>query len=345
MPSSRPSNVSPNVTLHDVAREAGVSLATASRAYNGSERKVREDLRQRVLDAAVRLGYTANATAQAMARGRSNVVGLVVSDIADPYFATIAAGVMAAADEHGLLVTLGSTVRRPERELDYLESHRAQRSRGVVLAGSRVADPALNRRLVAAIEAFETAGGRVVAISQERLPVDTLVIDNRGGAKALAAELVALGYRRFGILTGPRGLLTAKDRTKGFTEGLRAAGLTEIASVAGEFTRDGGFDAMLTLLDERHDLDCVFAVNDVMAVGAMAACRSRGLHLPADLALAGFDDIATLRDVDPGLTTVRLPLEQLGAQALELLSGEPAAEPRRTPVRGEVVVRASTPPR
>jgi len=331
------------VTLMDVANEAGVSLATASRAFNGSTRKVREDLRERVFVAARKLNYSANAPAQAMARGRTNVVGLLVHDIADPYFSSIAAGVMKAAENHQLLVTLGSTMRRPERELDYLAALRGQRSRAVILAGSRVNDPRLLAALREQIESFEKSGGRVVVISQQKLPVDTIVLENRRGAKALATEIAGLGYRRFAVLAGPRDLLTARDRLLGFKEGLAKLGLPEPIVVKGEFTRDGGYTAMTELLATKPDLDCVFAVNDVMAVGAMAACRDHGLHLPDDLALAGFDDIETLRDVTPGLTTVRLPLEAVGAAALEMVVTADGPPPRQRRIRGEVILRASTP--
>lgn len=333
------------VTLSEVAREAGVSLATASRAINGSVRQVREELRERVLEAAARLNYAANAPAQAMARGQASVVGLVVHDIADPYFSAIAAGVMRAAEDHHLLVTVGSTMGRPERELTYLASLRGQRGRAAILAGSRVDDTELQERLRHEIHMYQAVGGRVVAISQHRLPVDTVVVENRSGARALAARLVALGYRRFGVLAGPRELLTARDRLEGFRDGLVAAGADRPRTVVrGDFTRDGGYRAMQQLLDDSPDVQCVFAVNDVMAVGAMAACRDRGLVLPRDLALAGFDDIATLRDVHPALTTVRLPLEAMGAAALELvLSAEKPGASRSRRIRGEVVVRASTP--
>jgi len=335
------------VTLSDVAREAGVSLATASRSINGSSRRVRPELREKVLAAAERLNYSANAQAQAMARGRTNVVGLVVHDIADPYFSAIAAGVMRTAEDNQLLVTVGSTARRPERELDYLAALRGQRGRAAILAGSRVDDPTLHEALAREVQAFEAGGGRVVVISQQRLPVDTVVVENHSGASALAAELVALGYRRFGVLAGPRSLLTARDRLDGFRDGLARAGVAAPEMVVrGAFTRDGGYAAMLELLDASDGIDCVFAVNDVMAVGAMAACRDRGLTLPDDLALAGFDDIATLRDVHPGLTTVRLPLEEIGALALELVvTAEEGAGPRQRRIEGEVVVRASTPVR
>ena len=333
------------VTLMDVAHEAGVSLATASRAFNGSTRKVRPDLKERVLAAAAKLNYSANAPAQAMARGATNVVGLVVHDIADPYFSSIAAGVMQAANEHHILVTVGSTMRRPERELDYLTTLRGQRSRAVILAGSRVDDADLNARLLNEIEAFQSAGGRVVVISQSKLPVDTVVVENRKGARQLAQSLAGLGYERFAILAGPRGLLTARDRTQGFRDGLTKAGVSAPIVVHGAFTRDGGYAAMQELLDRDSKVDCVFNVNDVMAMGAMAACRDKGLRLPDDIAMAGFDDIATLRDVDPALTTVRLPLEHLGEAALELIVTVDGPQPRQTRISGEVVLRASTPPR
>jgi len=195
------------------------------------------------------------------------------------------------------------------------------------------------------IRAFEGSGGRVVVIGQRRMPVDTVVIENRSGAKALATELTAIGYRRFAILAGPRTLLTARDRLQGFKESLSKAGLPAPIVIHGEFTRNGGYDAMRNVLDAKQRVDAVFAVNDVMAVGAMAACRDRGLQLPNDMALAGFDDIATLRDVDPGLTTVRLPLEDMGAAALELVVTADGPEPRLRRIKGEVIVRASTPKR
>lgn len=333
-----------SVTLADVAREAGVSLATASRAINGSVRQVRPDLRDRVLAAARELNYAANAQAQAMARGRTNVLGLLVHDIADPYFSTIAAGVMRAAEEQGLLVTLGSTQHRPEREVEYLAALRGQRAHAAILTGSREDDPAAHELLAREVAAFAEGGGRVVAISQQRLPVDTVVAENRTGARALAKALVDQGYRRFGVLAGPRTLLTARDRLEGFRDGLRKAGVPDAVVVHGSFTRDGGYEQLTELLDGGEEVECVFAVNDVMAVGAMAACRDRGLSLPQDLGLAGFDDISTLRDVTPALTTVRLPLEHLGALAVSLVV-DPADEPRVRRVKGEVVLRQSTPGR
>src|SRR5262249_46915656 len=153
----------------------------------------------------------------------------------------------------------------------------------------------------------------------------------RAGAKALAVALAKLGHRRFVVLGGPEELLTSRDRVAGFRAGLTESGggLPDKSIRYGEFTRDGGYDTATELLARGPDGRCVFAVNDVMALGAMAAMRAAGVRVPDDVSVAGFDDIPTLRDVSPTLTTVRLPLEEMGARAAHMaLSDHPTDEPR-----------------
>ncbi|MDR7303748.1 LacI family DNA-binding transcriptional regulator [Haloactinomyces albus] len=334
------------VNLLDVARRAGVSLATASRVLNGSARNVGEDLQQRVRSAAEQLNYSPSAPAQAMARGGTNVVGLVVPDISDPYFSTTAASIMRVAEPHELIIALSSTQRRVEREAEYVAALRRQRARGVILVGSRTTNARHEDELRAELETFIASGGRVAAISQQQLPADTVVIENRAGARDLAETLAGLGYRRFAVLAGPSDLVTARDRVAGFRQGLKRSGVSLDTNdvITGEFTRDGGYDAAVELLDRDRDVECVFAVNDVMAVGAIAAFRDRDLRLPEDIAVAGFDDIVSLRDIWPPLTTVRIPLERLGEEALGfILDEQPSDRPRARRFRGEVIVRASTP--
>ncbi len=337
------------VTLADVARAAGVSLATASRSLSGAAgRTVRADLKARVMQAAADLEYSPNANAQAMVRGTTTTVGLIVHDIADPFAAAVASGVMAAAAERDLIVTIASTMWDPETEIRHVEALRRQRARAVILAGSRFADEDVAARLAAQVAGITAAGGQVSAIGQRALPVDTLVMENADGARRLARVLWDLGYRSFAILAGPESVLTSEERLTGFRNGLRDRGheLANENMIGTQLTRDGGYVAMTELLDRDIEVEAVFAVNDVMAVGAMAALREQGHRVPGDMALAGFDDIATLRDVRPSLTTVRLPLVQMGRRALELaLNQQPGAEPLALPVRGEVVVRASTPAR
>ncbi|WP_022887364.1 LacI family DNA-binding transcriptional regulator [Glaciibacter superstes] len=333
-------------TLHDVARAAGVSLATASRSLNGSERKVNEEYRVRVLAAAAELGYTPNLSAQAVAKGTTMTVALLVGDIADPYFSSIAAGVIRASEEAGLIVTMAATERDATRELDLVKALRGQRPRVLILAGSRFAGEETQPALAAELDAFESTGGRVVFISQPELPFDTVLLDNYGGARQLARALVDLGYRRFAAISGSESLLTARDRLTGFMDGLaeHALSIPTEHIVHTEFTRDGGYDAATELLQRGIDeVELVFAVNDVMAVGAMSALREGGRIPGETIALAGYDDIPTVRDVTPALTTVRIPLEDVGRQAVELALAPKSDRETATPIAATVVLRGSTP--
>ncbi|MFJ2029828.1 LacI family DNA-binding transcriptional regulator [Streptosporangium sp. NPDC087985] len=325
------------VTLEDVARQAGVSLATASRVLNGSTRQVGASLRDKVELAAAQLGYRTNVAAQTLARGSSSVIGLVVHDLTDPYFAALADGAMRVAESQELMVMVGTTHRDPEREIAYVSTLNAQRVSAVLLAGSRVADPQVTRRLREELDRYRETGGRVACVGQDLLGVNTVVPGNREGAAALARALAGLGHRRFAVLAGPAGLITAGDRMEGFAGALAELGLPAPQIVRGSFDRDGGYAAAA----EVSGATCVFAVNDVMAVGALAFFRDRGLRVPDDVSVAGFDDIATLRDLVPALSTVRLPLTDMGSRALELALG-PAGEARVEPVSGEVVLRNST---
>lgn len=349
-----------SATLSDVARAAGVSLATASRAINGSAtRTVRAELRERVLAAAAELNYSPDANAQAMARGRTTALGLIVHDIADPYFSSIAAGVTAAAEHAGLMVTLGSSEHDPAREAALVQVLHRQRARAIVVAGGRHDDDGVNDTLGSALASYRGSGGSVALISQPVLDVDTVMIDNVEGSGALAEGLLARGYRRFAILAGPPTHLTARERRTGFTDALASHGVQIEPEylVPCAFTRDGGYDGMRTLLAADDLPDMVFAVNDVMAVGAMAAAREAGVSIGPDVGIAGFDDIVTLRDVTPALTTVQVPLPRIGSLATELALGQAdvpsddhhltvrADGTRVVTVAGTVVLRDSTPPR
>lgn len=278
-----------------------------------------------------------------MARGRTSIVGMIVHDISDPYFSSIAAGAAEVAEAHGLMVTLSCTRSVADRELAHVAALHVQRARAIVVAGSLTTDPADRGRLADALARFESTGGRCALISQPRLDVDTVSCANRAGARALAEQLVGLGHRRFAVVAGPAVLLTVQDRVRGFREGLRRAGGDVVAGglAHGAFTRDGGYSAMAALLDAGVVPDCVFAVNDLMAVGALAALRERGLGVDR-VGVAGFDDIAMLRDITPSLTTVRLPLEELGAAAMDMALQPRADSPRRRTVTGSVELRDST---
>ncbi len=334
------------VTLSDVAREAGVSLATASRAINGSaNRTVGADLRARVLEAAERLRYSPDANAQAMARGRTTSVGLVVDDIADPYFATIARGVAHAAGRAGLQVILASTEQDPSREVEVVGLLQRQRARAIVIAGGRYDDERATSALREVLTGYRSAGGTAAVVGRPVLGTDAVRIADAEGARALARALVGRGYRDVAVLGGPAAHVTARERREAFVAELAASGLPEPRVLAGAFDRQGGAEAMARLLADGPRPELVFAANDVMALGALTAARAAGLVVPDDVALAGFGDITTLRDVVPGLTTVRIPLEEVGVAAVRLVLEPAAAAPRVVHVATEVVLRESTPSR
>jgi len=348
-PSPRAASAAPHAaTLQDVAREAGVSLATASRVLNGSERKVAGAFRERVERAAEALGYTPNVSAQATARGHSPVIALLVADIADPYFGQIAAGVARGADEYGLVVTISITERDPERENRILRALRGQRPQGLILAASR-SDDAEGGSVSAELEAFERYGGRVVAFGD--LPGDgddggyagarTVVIDNAGGAEELGRRMAALGYRSAIGIGAAEGVRTSDDRLTGFARGFASGGGTMDRIHRGDFRRESGAEAMATALDEGVEPGTlVFGMSDVVALGAMSAIRSAGRAVGSDIAVCGFDDVSASGDVTPALTTVRVPLNEAGYQAFRAIVDDGWTQ---APLPVEVVVRGSTP--
>ena len=330
------------VTLSDVAKAAGVSLSTASRAINGSkDRTVNPALRERVMAAAAELRYAPNAAAQAIARGRSTTLSLIVHDITDPYFSSVAAGVSRAARAAGSTVILGIAEHDLAQTISFVEAARSHRSQGLVIVGGLRANADLLTGLQSAIDDYRRSTGAGVAlVGQGVLDVAFVAPANREGSAALARALVGLGHRTYAILTGPHDHLTARDRAEGFAEGLADNGEI-VARVEGDFTRDGGYAAMTELLLAGAGPDVVFAVNDVMAVGALAAARDAGVPVPGDVRVAGFDDIPTLRDIVPSLTTVRVPLERIGEVAVSLALGEDSPDVSATQ-EYEVVLRDST---
>lgn len=340
------------VKLSEVARHAGVSLATASRVINGSSRTPAADIAERVKASAAELGYVANAQAQALARQSTGLVGLVVHDIADPYFSTIAHGVQQAALAANRQVLLAGTDLQLDddspgaAELTAVNAFISYRTDAIILAASRLLEE--DTRLSRALEQYIQNGGRVVALGATEIPgAQVLQIANHDGASLLVGALLERGLSRFVILAGPNERNTARIRVQGFTARLAEAKLEPVAVVSGAFTSQGGYDSTLEYLDgdagaaltDGAGPVCILAANDVMALGAMTALRSRGLSIPDDVQVAGFDDIPTLRDHSPGLTTYRLPLEEMGQLAANLALVPSTQIPAN--VTGKVILRES----
>ena len=332
------------VTLADIARQAGVSLATASRVINGSSRKVTPELRVRVLEAADKLNYVPNAHAQALARSSTSTIGVIVHDVSDPYFSEITRGIQRVASEANRLVMLCNSFRDPARELAYVELLRAQRVEAMVLAGSGLDDRNYSQALATQIDGFVASGGQVAFVGRHHIAGSAVIPDNVGGARALAQALIDLGHRDFGVISGPGLLTTTRDRFDGFRMALTEAGiaLPPQQVITSDFTRDGGATAVLELLKQAPHITALFALNDSMAIGVLAALRAQGIQVPADISVVGFDDIPVTRDVTPMLSTVHVPMDRLGARAVELALEAKPSELRVEYVATHVVLRGST---
>ncbi|MEY9857481.1 LacI family transcriptional regulator [Catenulispora sp. GAS73] len=340
-----------SATLQQVADAAGVSLATASRVLNGSARIVNAELSEHVREVATRLRYVSHGPAQALARATTSLVGLLVHDVNDPYFSAIAAGAMRVARERDLLVMVANTYREPVLELDYITRLGAQRARAILVAGSPPVDPALAEPLRERLLDYQQGGGRVVTIGDQGPEIDAVLPANVQGAREAALHLTGLGHREIGMVVGPRGLVTIADRSEGFRRGLTesAGDPVVVHEIEGAFTRDGGYDATRRLLAEHPGVTAVFAMADVMAIGALAALREAGRRVPADVSLVGFDDLPICADLMPALTTVRVDTEGMGEQAMRMVVESPAEDAEgegRTVVHSatELIVRGSTAP-
>lgn len=331
--------------LIDVADTAGVSIATASRALAGTN-GVSEAMAERVRQIAAELGYVANAHARSLASGASSSVGLIVHEIGDPYFTEIASGVLGLAAERALAVQICHSGRDPRVELAQIRSLVANRTGSIIVAGSGHTDPAVEADARAELARFQADGGRVAMIGRHNVAADAVLPDNVEGGRSIAEHVLSLGHRRIAIATGSQGLTTIADRMAGIQEALAAGGRRGVKPlvVEAEFTREGGMAAARQILDTAPDTTAILALNDAMAIGVLAVLRERGLDCPGDVSVSGFDDIAVAAHLGPSLTTVRLPMEELGRLALGMTLQPVASRPRKKHTGHELVVRESTAP-
>jgi LacI family transcriptional regulator len=292
----------------------------------------------RVLSSQAELGVP-RGPARALVRASTATVGVLVHDVGDPYFTAIGLGAVAAADEDEHLVTVCNTFGDLERERRYVAELRAQGAAAIVLTGNGSADPAHDAVLRAELASFHAGGGRVATVGRRALGADAVLPDDRGGAELLGRALLELGHRRIGIITGPPSHAATLDRLNGLADG--GVPLAGDRIVAGGFGREGGVRGAGALLDRHVDLTAIVAPDDQAALGALSVLRSCGLQVPGDVSLFGFGDIPAARDVTPALSTVRLPLHELGATAMHLALDDWRGAPRTIVLPTELVLRDS----
>jgi len=327
-------------TIRDVARLASVSCATVSHVLNRT-RAVLPGTRSRVLSAVRRLDYVPSAVAQSLKQQSTRTVGLVIPNTTNPWFAELARAVEDACFSRGHAMVLCSSDEEPERQEAYLRLLRQKRVDGIVIASLRD-DP----RWVAALH---LAGCPLVVLDRPMsgLSADVVRTDCRRAGALAAEHLKSLGHRRIGCIAGPAHLGVVRDRLAGLRRGLAGAGiaLADDAVVDGGFTAAGGHTAALALVRATPRPTALFALNDLMAIGALRALSELGLRAPADVSVLGFDGIELGRYVYPAVTTVAQPTRELGARTVELVlerARNPGLPPRIIMLPPAIVVREST---
>jgi LacI family transcriptional regulator len=309
-------------TIYDVARRAGVSAATVSRVINGLA-TVDAELAARVNQAMAELNYRPNAVARNLRRSQTSLWAVIIADIGNPFFTSLVRGVEDVAQRAGFSVVLCNTDEDPSKENTYISAALAENMAGVIISPSGNAS---------GITRLLDAKTPVVIIDRE-LPgvkADTVLVDNEHGAEIATGHLFDSGCRRIACITGPRKVSTAMRRLRGYQRALKAHGATQDADLVrhADFREQGGYAAMASLLDKDAHPDGVFVANNLMTIGAVECLVDRGITVPGDVAVVGFDDIPWAHLVRPSLTTVAQPTYELGRTAALMLT-ERIADPTR----------------
>jgi LacI family transcriptional regulator len=309
----------PNIV--DVALKARVSIATVSRVVNKSLHKVNPTTRERVLAAISEMDYRPNALAKGLLMKKTMTIGIIIPDISNPYYAEIVRGIQDVADQAGYAVTLHNTDKKPGGITRYIYLLREKSADGIIFSGGII-----NGHETLSI--LKELKERVVVIGRHEVDSPAVMVDNIGGAAQAVQHLFDIGHRRIGFIGGPDGSTTALDRLAGYKNTMAKNGLKFAPRLVkkGTWNPQSGYLLGMQLLKGKSRPTAIVAANDQMAFGAIKAAKELGLVVPEDLAVVGFDNIPLSSYFNPSLTTVEIPMHDLGAAAvrmlLNLISGE-----------------------
>jgi LacI family transcriptional regulator len=327
-------------TLHDVAKAAGVSIATVSATINQSA-YVRPELQDRVHKAIAEIGYHPDGIARSLKKRSTQTLGLIISDITNPFFTALVRGIEDAANARDYALILCNTDERLEKERAYIRLLRSRRVDGLIMAPAGAPDD--YGRLTAEVNTPLVFIDRRIP----SVPADAVIVDNVAGAQQVVQYLLDLGHRRIGAITGLPHISTTHERIQGYRQALESAGLAPDSALmlGGNSRLEGGFLAARELLSRDKRPTAVFATNNLMAIGLMRAVEESNLRCPEDISVACFDDFEWASVFRPRLTTVAQPIYDMGLKAAELLFGRMQGtlkvDPREIVIAPSLVVRES----
>ena len=304
--------------IRDVAARAGVSLSTVSRVLNDrTENHMRPDTRDKVLKAIRDLNYAPVKAAQTLRRLRTNTLGIVLPDITNLYFALLARGIESVAFEQGFTTLICDSNHQPEREIQYIDMLRSEDVEGIIFVPVGIADSKSLNTLLA-------QGIRVVAVDRRIPELPIAEVDNYEASLGLAKYVLSLGYQQIAYITGPEIVSTGEDRLAGLSAALASRGIELSVLCRGDFTFESGYACAQRILSDTR-VDAILAANDLMAFGVLRAAEERRVSVPKDLGVAGFDHVPHIpyaTFMHPQLTTVEVPVYELGRAAASLLIDE-----------------------
>ena len=300
-------------TIKDVAREAGVSVATVSRAFNESG-PVSEETRQRIREVAVRLQYAPHGGARSLITNKTSAIGVLLPDLYGEFFSEVIRGIDHAAQRHGYHLLVSSS-HDAKNEIEAALLAMRGRVDGVIAMSPHLDAPALVANVPASLPVV------LLNCQVEGVGYDAIAIDNRQGAYAMVRHLAGLGHRAIAIIRGARGNFDAGERLEGYRDALSDLRLERRPEweVSGDFTETSGYQAISHLLAVANRPTAIFAANDSMAIGALSALREAGVRVPDDIAVTGFDDIPLARYMSPPLSSVHVAIAELGMRGVETL--------------------------
>ena len=301
-------------TIRDVAREAGVSPATVSRVV-ANYGYVSNNARERVLVAVQKVGYRPNAIARSMIKGATHTIGLIISDISNPFFPEVVRGVEDAAHRQGYNIILCNSDEVISKENDYIDVLLSKQVDGLIVASTSSEPGHL-------MEAAQR--GTPLLLLDRHVPgttCDVVKVDNITGARLAMEHLLDLRHQRIGLITGPKRVSTARDRTEGYRLALenRSIPCDERLVINSDFKEKGGYEGLIQLMALEHKPTAIFTANNLTTAGALTALRTLGLRIPDDISIVAFDDMTWMRLVEPQLTVVQQPMYLMGTTATEIL--------------------------
>jgi LacI family transcriptional regulator len=332
--------------ITDVAEKAGVSITTVSRVISNSAHPVNESTRLKVLQAARDLDYAPSALAKAMVTKKSFIVGVIIGDNMDPYFATIVRGVEDAAREMGYMVMVANSDRKQDLEHKYIQTLNEYQIDGIIFAGGGLKNKTYLKNATHTLEKFRNRDAPVITLGNHLFPSYAVMVDNEKIIYDAAIHLIELGHRKIGYITGPNNITTSECRIVGYENAMREIGEKELV-FSGDYTYDSGLRAAEEIAALAERPTAILASNDRMAIGCIVGLKNHGIRIPQDISLIGVGGIKATQFISPPVTSIYLPLHKLGTEGLrkiiQIRAGEAPWE-GKTIIKHRLIIRGSTTP-